>query len=103
MVTVALLEPVLQERAAVASSLIRRIHADHRQVPVRVFGMVGRHLLEDSEEIAVGGWGNRALHDLAQSFFIGMHVGRKPERRAGVVVGAVGSIVQEPSTPGRLA
>ncbi len=39
-------------RSAPSSPLIGRIHADQRQVPVRLSGMVLRHLLDDREEIA---------------------------------------------------
>ena len=82
MITVALLKIVFHERASVALSLIPGVHADKRQVPVRLSRVVRRHLFEHRKEIATGRCRDRTFQDLAQSFLIGMHSGGGSQRAA---------------------
>jgi hypothetical protein len=69
------------------------IDTDEWQVPVRFAWVILSYLFEDRKEVAADGRRDRALQNLANRFFFGVHIRRKPERRTSEIVGAVGSAV----------
>ena len=92
------LERIPHQRIAMTSPLLCRVHADKRQVPVRLIRMVLCHLLEDRWSSLTGCRRGRSVHQLTQSLVIGMNAGSEPECRSGVFVRAEGAIVREGCT-----
>jgi hypothetical protein len=80
---VALRERVRHQRVAVTLVLVRRVDIDQRQMPMRLVGVILRHLLEQGGALIALGVRHSALHDLAHLFLVRMNAGRNPQRRAG--------------------
>src|SRR5262249_5018180 len=93
MVPITRLEGVCQERRAITSALVRRIYTNKRQIPMRSARMVTRHLLKHYIKVVTSGGCDGTLHNLAERFLIGMHIGRQPERCASMVFAAMGTVV----------
>jgi CxxC motif-containing protein len=93
LVAVAPRERVGHQRIAVTFALMRRIHPDQRQVPVRLARMVLRHLLENGANV-VARRRDRTL-ELSEPFLVGMNSGWEPQRNSDVIVRTPGAIVRE--------
>ena len=77
-VAITSLERIRHQCIAVTSSLIRRVHANEWQVPMRLARVVLRHLLEDGATRFATSRRGRARHEFTQPIFVGMYSGRQP-------------------------
>jgi len=63
-----------------ALALIHRIDADQRQIPVRLLGMVIRHLLHHGDPVPADMRRHGLLHQDAHRLFVRLGARRQPER-----------------------
>ena len=94
-VAIASLKCVLHQRGAVTFALMRGIHADQRQVPMRLGWMVLRHLLENGGTRVASSCRGGTLHECIQSIPVGMDAGWKPQCGSSEVGRAVSSAARE--------
>jgi hypothetical protein len=95
MVPVARDQGVSHQGRTVAFTLLRRVDAEERQVPVRFTRVIAIHLLEDPGDLLLNPFGRRALHERDQGVLVRVDIGREPESGPRVTVDTVGGLVRK--------
>ena len=95
MIVIAPLERIGHQRIAVTLALMRRIHPDQREIPVRRTRMVGSHLFEHAKRVSAKGGRDCALDNLRQRLFVRLHSWRESERDPNIVVCAIRAVVRK--------
>src|SRR5262245_41650488 len=82
---------MLHQDGTVPVALVYRLYPNERQIPMRLFGMIGAHLLEDGERISSFPCGDGALDHGAELIAVGVDLRRQPQRRPCIAVHIVGA------------
>jgi hypothetical protein len=102
MVPVARDQGVSHQGRTVAFTLLRRVDAEERQVPVRFTRVIAIHLLEDPRDLLLNPLGRRALQERDQVVLVRADIGWEPESGPRVTVDTVGGLVRNARPPNAL-